>query len=132
MKRLFTSSLLLLAFLTSCTKEEEPTPVPEETTYTVEYKLTASPRAGTTLSGDITYVSKASATATATLTGGQWTATESAWKLKTGDVVGFEAPLLNLGSYEARLVVNGFTVGYETLTNYGGPTPYRIVLQYKF
>lgn len=131
MKKLFVS-LILLVSITSCKKEETAPPAPIEQTYTVEYSITASARTNTTLSGDVTYVSKTSATATANFSAGQWTVTEREWKLKAGDVVGFEAPLLNLGSYEARLIVNGFTVGYEKLTNYAGPTPYRIVLQYKF
>jgi hypothetical protein len=131
MKKIFTS-FMLLALIASCKKEDTtPSPDPVEKTYTVEYRLTASARANTTLSGDITYVSKASPTSKVTFSGGQWTVTESAWNLKAGDIVGFEVPLLNMGSYEARLIVNGIRVGYEALTNYAGPTPYRVFLQHK-
>ena len=124
--------LLFIAAIASCKKEDTtPPPDPVEKTYTVEYRLTASARANTTLSGDITYVSKVSPTSIVTFSGGQWTVTESAWKLKAGDIVGFEVPLLNMGSYEARLFVNGIRVGYEALTNYVGPSPYRVFLQHK-
>lgn len=130
MKKLFVS-FMLLASIVSCKKEEEPIPVPEEKTYTVEYKITASPRAGTTLSGDITYVSKTSSTTTATFSGNSWSVTETGWKLKSGDVIGFQAPLANIGSFEASLLIDGRVWAYEQLTNYVGPTPFKIVLQHK-
>ena len=76
-------------------------------TYTVEYKLTATPKANSTVSGNITYVSKTSASATATFSSSPWTVTESTWKLKAGDKIGFTATLSNMASYQATLLVDG-------------------------
>jgi hypothetical protein len=112
MKKIFASLLFITAFV-SCKKEETP---PANKTYTVEYKieLTASPN--TTLSGTATYVSKASATATATLASPGWTVTETAWALKAGDKIGFTANVTNVGSYKAYIIVDGGVKTFESLT----------------
>jgi hypothetical protein len=97
-------SLLFIATIVSCKKEETP---PAEKTYTVEYKITATPKANTSVSGNITYVSKTSASATATFSSSPWTVTEGTWKLKAGDKIGFTATLSNMASYQATLLVDG-------------------------
>jgi len=98
------ASLLFIATIVSCKKEETS---PAEKTYTVEYRITATPKANTSVSGNITYVSKTSASATATFSSSPWTVTESTWKLKAGDKIGFTATLSNMASYQARLLVDG-------------------------
>ena len=98
------ASLLIIAAIASCKKEETP---PAEKTYTVEYKLTATPKPNTSLSGNITYVSKTSASATATFSSSPWTVTETTWKLKAGDKIGFTATVSNMASYQATLLVDG-------------------------
>lgn len=98
------ASILLIAAIASCKKEENP---PAEKTYTVEYKLTATSKPNTSISGNITYVSKTSASATATFSSSPWTVTETTWKLKAGDKIGFTATLSNMASYQATLLVDG-------------------------
>lgn len=96
-------SLLFIAAITSCKKEETPV----EKTYTVEYKLTCTPLANTSLSGPITYISKTSAAASGTLSNNQWTVTEQSWSLKAGDKIGFRASIANLASYQSTLTIDG-------------------------
>jgi hypothetical protein len=103
MKKVFVS-ILFIAAMASCKKEETP---PAEKTYTVEYKITATPKANTSVSGNITYVSKTSASTTATFSSSPWTVTEGTWKLKAGDKIGFTATLSNMASYQATLLVDG-------------------------
>jgi hypothetical protein len=112
MKKLF-ASLLFIATIASCKKEESPA---ADKTYTVQYKieLTASPN--TTLSGTATYVSKTSATTSAILSSPGWTVTETAWALKSGDQIGFTANVTNVGSYKAYIIVDGGVKTYENLT----------------
>lgn len=126
MKRLFVS-FMLLACIASCKKEETP---PAEKTYTVEYKLTATPKPNTTLSGNITYVSKTSASATATFSSSPWSVTETTWKLKAGDKIGFTATLSNMASYQATLLIDGGVrvIKQESSTFMASPT--TIVVDY--
>jgi len=107
------ASLLFIATIASCKKEESPA---ANKTYTVQYKieLTASPN--TTLSGTATYVSKTSATTSAILSSPGWTVTETAWALKSGDQIGFTANVTNVGSYKAYIIVDGGVKTYENLT----------------
>jgi hypothetical protein len=121
------ASVLLIAAIASCKKEETP---PAEKTYTVEYKLTATPKANTSVSGNITYVSKTSASATATFSSSPWTVTESTWKLKAGDKIGFTATLSNMASYQATLLVDGGVrvIRGESSTFMASPT--TIVVDY--
>ena len=124
MKKILTS-LLFIATIVSCKKEETPV----EKTYTIEYKLTCTPLANTTLSGPITYISKTSATASGTLSNNQWTATEQSWTLKAGDKIGFRASIANAASYQATLIIDGgvrvFQSGGQTF-----PVTTNIVLDY--
>jgi hypothetical protein len=120
MKKLF-SSLLLIATIASCKKEE--TPVVEKT-YSVEYKIELTPSPNTTLSGTASYISKASATSSAVLASPGWTVTETAWALKAGDKIGFTANVTNVGSYKAYIIVDGGIKTFESLTQslpYNGP-----------
>ena len=121
------ASFLLIAAIASCKKEETP---PADKTYTVEYKLTATPKANTSVSGNITYVSKTSAAATATFSSSPWTVTESTWKLKAGDKIGFTATLSNMASYQATLLVDGGVriIKQESSTFMASPT--TIVVDY--
>lgn len=115
------ASLLLIAAIASCKKEETPA---AEKTYSVQYKieLTASPN--TTLSGTATYISKASATSSAVLSSPGWTFTETNWALKKGDKIGFTATVANVGSYKASIVVDGGVIAIDNLSQslpYNGP-----------
>ncbi len=125
MKRLFVSFMLLVS-IASCKKEET---TPAGKTYTVEYKLTCTPLANTSLSGAITYISKSSATASGTLSNNQWTVTEQSWSLKPGDKIGFRASIANLASYQSTLTIDGgrrvLQSGSQTL-----PVTTNIVLDY--
>lgn len=115
------ASLLLIAAIASCKKEETPA---AEKTYSVQYKieLTASPN--TTLSGTATYISQASATSSAVLSSPGWTFTETNWALKKGDKIGFTATVANVGSYKASIVVDGGVIAIDNLSQslpYNGP-----------
>ena len=107
---------LAAAVFNSCKKED--TPVVEKI-YTVEYKLTGTPLANTSLTGTISYISKTSATTSGSLSNNQWTVTEGSWKLKAGDKIGFTAAIANLASYQATLNVDGglriFQAGSQTI-----------------
>jgi hypothetical protein len=126
MKKILTS-LLVIAAIASCKKEETP---PAEKTYTVEYKLTATPKPNTSLSGNITYVSKTSASATATFSNSPWTLTESTWKLNAGDKIGFTATLSNMASYQASLLVDGVARIIKQESSTFMPSPTTIVVDY--
>ena len=120
-------SLLLIAAIASCKKEETP---PAEKTYTVEYKLTATPKANTSVSGNITYVSKTSASATATFSSSPWTVTESTWKLKAGDKIGFTATLSNMASYQATLLIDGGVRVFNQESSTFMASPTTVVVDY--
>jgi hypothetical protein len=104
------AALFLIATFVSCSKEDSPA----AKTYTVEYRLELAPVAGTTLSGTATYVSKTSATSTASLSSPGWTITENNWTLKSGDRVGFKTTISNLRSYKAFLIVDGAVKGAQS------------------
>ncbi|MEY4627684.1 MAG: hypothetical protein RLZZ595_10 [Bacteroidota bacterium] len=117
--------LIFIATIASCKKDN--TPVAKN--YTVEYKLTGTPLANTTLSGNISYVSKTSATASGSLSNNQWIATEGSWTLKAGDKVGFNAAIANLATYQATISVDG---GVKVLQGGGQsfPVTTNIVVSY--
>lgn len=126
MKRLF-ASLLFIAALASCKKEE--TPVVDKT-YTVEYSIKATPKANTSFSGNVTYVSKASASATATFSTSPWTATETAWNLKAGDKVGCTVTLTNVSSFQVAIIVDGGVKVFQQETSTFMPSPTTVSLDY--
>jgi len=119
------ASLIFIAAIASCKKDN--TPVAK--TYTVEYKLTGTPLANTTLSGNISYVSKTSASASGSLSNNQWIVTEGSWTLKAGDKVGFNAAIANLATYQATISVDG---GVKVLQGGGQsfPVTTNIVVSY--
>lgn len=118
-------SLLLIAAITSCKKEETPV----EKTYSVQYKIELTPSPNTTLSGTASYISKTSATSSAVLASPGWTFTETNWALKKGDKVGFTATVANVGSYKASIVVDG---GVRALDNLSQSLPYNGTIQLSY
>lgn len=98
------SVLSLLVALVSCKKEEV---VPQEKTYSVKYQIVGTPQPTGPISGQISYISKTSPSATGSMSISGWTVTESNWALKPGDKVGFTATLSNLASYQAAIIVDG-------------------------
>lgn len=102
MKRLF-SSLMFIAVLASCKKEEAVV----NKTYKIEYRIIATPLSNTSLGGTISYISPLSPTASGSLGSNGWTATEDSWLLRTGDKVGFSANITNIASYQASILVDG-------------------------
>lgn len=119
-------SLLIISSLLSCKKEDS---APAEKTYTIKYEVVGTPQPNTNISGNVSYISKNSPTATGSWSISGWTVTESNWALKPGDKVGFTATLSNLGSYQAAIIVDGairvFNVESSTL-----PLNYPITLSY--
>lgn len=99
--------MMIISF--SCSKEE----VKPEKVYTVKYELKATPLANTNLTGNISYNSKNSASEIGVLTNSGWTVTETSWKLKAGDKIGFTASISNLATYEASITVDGGVRVYE-------------------
>lgn len=97
-------ALSLLVALVSCKKEEV---VPQEKTYSVKYQIVGTPQPTGPISGQISYISKTSTSATGSMSISGWTVTESNWALKPGDKVGFTATLSNLASYQAAIIVDG-------------------------
>ena len=98
------SVLSLLVVLVSCKKEEV---VPQEKTYSVKYQIVGTPQPTGSISGQISYISKNSPSATGSMSISGWTVTESNWALKPGDKVGFTATISNLASYQAAIIVDG-------------------------
>jgi hypothetical protein len=119
------ASLLLIAAIASCKKEETPV----EKTYSVQYKIELTPSPSTTLSGTASYISKTSATSSAVLASPGWTFTETNWALKKGDKVGFTATVANVGSYKASIVVDG---GVRALDNLSQSLPYNGTIQLSY
>jgi hypothetical protein len=119
-------SLLIISGLLSCKKEDT---TPAEKTYTVKYEVVGTPQPNTNISGNVSFISKNSPTATGSWSISGWSVTESNWALKPGDKVGFTATLSNLGSYQAAIIVDGairvFNVESSTL-----PLNYPITLSY--
>lgn len=97
-------ALSLLVALVSCKKDEV---VPQEKTYSVKYQIVGTPQPTGPISGQISYISKTSPSATGSMSISGWTVTESNWALKPGDKVGFTATLSNLASYQAAIIVDG-------------------------
>lgn len=125
MKRLFTS-LVLIAALASCKKEETPV----DKTYTVEYNIKATSKANTSFSGNVTYVSKTSASATASFSTSPWTVTETAWNLKAGDKVGCTVTLTDVASYQVAIIVNGGVKVIKQETSTFMPSPTTVSVEY--
>lgn len=103
MKRIF-GAILFIAIFASCKKEQS---APTEKTYTVKYEVVGTPQPNSNISGNITYVSKNSPTATGSWSISGWSVTETNWALKPGDKVGFTATLSNLASFQAAIIVDG-------------------------
>jgi hypothetical protein len=97
-------AISLITLIVSCKKEDK---VPTEKTYTVKYEVVGTPQPNGSISGQISYISKNSQSATGSMSISGWTVTESNWALKPGDKVGFTATLSNLASYQAAIIVNG-------------------------
>lgn len=125
MKKLI-CALLFISILASCKKEESGTP---EKTYTVKYEVLGTSQPNANISGNVSFISKNSPTATASWSISGWSNTESNWALKPGDKIGFTATLSNLASYKAAIIVDGairvFNVESSTL-----PLNYPITLSY--
>ena len=125
MKRLFTT-LVLIAALASCKKEETPV----DKTYTVEYNIKATPKANASFSGNVTYVSKTSASATATFSTSPWTVTETVWKLKAGDKIGCTVTLTDVSSYQVAILVDGGVRVFKQESSTFMPSPTTVSVDY--
>ncbi len=125
MRKLLTA-LSLIALMVSCKKEDN---VPTEKTYTVKYEVVGTPQPNSNVSGNISYISKNSPTATGSWSISGWSVTESNWALKPGDKVGFTATLSNLATYQAAIIVDG---GIRVLDMQSSTFPlnYPITLSY--
>lgn len=119
-------SLLIISSLLSCKKEDT---APAEKTYTVKYEVVGTPQPNTNISGNVSFISKNSPTATGSWSISGWTNTETNWALKPGDKVGFTATLSNLASYQAAIIVDGAirVLNAESTTL---PLNYPITLSY--
>jgi hypothetical protein len=109
------ASLLLIAAIASCKKEETPVSKP----YNIEYKIFGTPLSNTSVSGTVNYISKTSATTAGSVTNSGWNVVENNWNLKVGDKVGFTASVANFATFQATIVVDGavrvFQNGAQTL-----------------
>ena len=121
------ASLIFIAAIASCKKEETP---PAEKTYTVEYNIKATPKANTSFSGNVTYVSKTSTSSTATFSTSPWTVTETAWKLKAGDKIGCTVTLTDVASYEVLIIVDGGVKAFKQLSLTLMPSPTTVSVDY--
>jgi hypothetical protein len=119
-------ALLFISIFASCKKEEE---VPTEKTYTVKYEVLGTPQPNSNISGNVSFISKNSPTATASWSISGWSNTESNWALKPGDKVGFTATLSNLASYQAAIIVDG-VIRKLDLVSTTLPLNYPITLSY--
>lgn len=119
-------ALSFIALFVSCKKEDN---VPAEKTYTVKYEVVGTPQPNSNVSGNISYISKNSQTATGSWSISGWSVTESNWALKPGDKVGFTATLSNLATYQAAIIVDG---GIRVLDMQSSTFPlnYPITLSY--
>lgn len=119
-------ALSFIASFVSCKKEDN---VPAEKTYTVKYEVVGTPQPNSNVSGNISYISKNSPTATGSWSISGWSVTESNWALKPGDKVGFTATLSNLATYQAAIIVDG---GIRVLDMQSSTFPlnYPITLSY--
>lgn len=109
------ATVLLIAAITSCKKEETPVTKP----YNIEYKIIGTPLANSSVTGTVTYISKNSATTTGSVNNTGWNSAESNWNLKVGDKVGFSASVANFATYQATILVDGairvFQSGAQTV-----------------
>ncbi len=119
-------SILVISILASCKKEEA---VPTEKTYTVKYEVLGTPQPNGNISGNVSFISKNSPTATASWSISGWSNTESNWALKPGDKVGFTATLSNLASYQAAIIVDGAIRKYDLVAT-TLPLNFPITLSY--
>ncbi len=117
---------MVISILASCKKEEA---VPTEKTYTVKYEVLGTPQPNGNISGNVSFISKNSPTATASWSISGWSNTESNWALKPGDKVGFTATLSNLASYQAAIIVDGAIRKYDLVAT-TLPLNFPITLSY--
>lgn len=108
-------SLLFIAALASCKKEEKPMSKP----YNIEYKILVTPLANSSVTGTVTYISKTSVTTAGSVTNSGWNVAENNWILNAGDKVGFTASVANGADYQASIIVDGvirvFQLGAQTV-----------------
>jgi hypothetical protein len=97
------ASLLFIAAIASCKKEETPV----NKLYNIEYKIFGTPLSNTSVSGTVTYISKTSASTAGSVTNSGWNVVENNWNLKVGDKVGFTASVANFATYQASIIVDG-------------------------
>lgn len=125
MRKLLTV-ISLITLMLSCKKEDN---TPAEKTYTVKYEVVGTPQPNGSISGQISYISKNSQSATGSMSISGWTVTETNWALKPGDKVGFTATISNLATYQAAIIVDG---GIRVLDMQSSTFPlnYPITLSY--
>ena len=124
MKKVFVS-ILFIAAMASCKKEEIPVTKP----YNIEYKIWGTPLSNTSVSGTVTYISKASATTEGSVNNFGWNVTENNWNLGVGDKVGFTASVANFASFQASIIVDGTIVVFRNVFE-TVPTTSNIKLSY--
>ena len=110
MKKVFVS-ILFIAAMVSCKKEEIPVTKP----YNIEYKIWGTPLSNTSVSGTVTYISKSSATTEGSVNDFGWNVTENNWNLGVGDKVGFSASVANFASFQASIIVDGTIVVFRNV-----------------
>lgn len=118
-------SLLFLAALASCKKEETPVTKP----YNIEYKIFGTPLPNSSLTGTVTYISKTSATTVGSVNNFGWNVAESNWNLKVGHKVGFTASVANFATYQASIIVDGAVVIFRNVAQ-TVPTTSTLKLSY--
>jgi len=110
MEKVFVS-ILFIAAMASCKKEEIPVTKP----YNIEYKIWGTPLSNTSVSGTVTYISKSSATTEGSVNDFGWNVTENNWNLGVGDKVGFTASVANFASFQASIIVDGTIVVFRNV-----------------
>ena len=110
MKKVFVS-ILFIAAMVSCKKEEIPVTKP----YNIEYKIWGTPLSNTSVSGTVTYISKSSATTEGSVNDFGWNVAENNWNLGVGDKVGFTASVANFASFQASIIVDGTIVVFRNV-----------------
>jgi hypothetical protein len=106
-------SLLFIAAIASCKKEETPVSKP----YNIEYKIWGTPFSNASVSGTVNYVSKTSAATVGSVTNFGWNVVENNWNLKVGDKIGFTASVANFAAYQASIIVDGAVVVFRNVTH---------------
>ena len=102
---------MFIAAMASCKKEEIPVTKP----YNIEYKIWGTPLSNTSVSGTVTYISKASTTTVGSVNDFGWNVTENNWNLGVGDKVGFTASVANFASFQASIIVDGTIVVFRNV-----------------